>query len=232
MKGKNWRLNPSIFNSRWYPLSLTRKNLTYIISKYISKNNNLVLADYGCGGMPYKPLFAEYVKQYIGFDLKENEKADINFSPKGEINLKNDSVELVLSTQVLEHVEDPTFYLQECFRILKNNGLLIISTHGYWIYHPTPFDYWRWTSSGLKKILNDAGFEIEYFKGIISRPATGILLLQDGIIYKMPKFLRPIIAFPFQILMFFIDKILATQKSRDKDAAVYIVVCKASKIKT
>ena len=229
MQRKNPRLNPSIFNSRWYPLSLTRKNLTYIINKYIDKNKNLVLADYGCGDMPYKSLFQKDVKEYIGLDLDINKLADINFSPEGNIEIEDNSVDIVLSTQVLEHVENPALYLQESFRILKNNGQFIISTHGYWIYHPTPTDYWRWTSSGLKKIILNAGFEIELFKGIVARPAVGILLIQDGIIYKFPKFLRPIVALPFQILILLFDKLLASQKSRDKDSAIFVVVCKAIK---
>jgi len=223
------RLNPSIFDSRWLPLSKTRKHLEFIIENYLKGKGDKVLADFGCGDMPYKPILSPFVSNYIGLDLKENKLADIHISPEGKIQLEENSVDIILSTQVLEHVEDPAGYLDESFRVLKNNGQLVISTHGYWIYHPTPFDYWRWTSSGLQKVLKKAGYEIEYFKGILSRPAVGLLLIQDSLIFKIPKFLIPLIAFPFQIMMFLIDKILASQKSRDSDAAIYIAVCKAVK---
>ena len=168
MSNTNWRLSPSIFNARWYPLTLTANHIKTIIAKYILKNNNLELIDYGCGDMPYKSLFEPVLKKYIGLDIAENQLADINIGIDGRIPIENDSVDFVLSTQVLEHVENPDEYLAESFRILKNDGLLILSTHGYWIYHPTPADYWRWTSSGLKKIIEKAGFEIDYFKGIVT----------------------------------------------------------------
>jgi SAM-dependent methyltransferase len=229
MSKPNWRLSPSIFNPRWYPLTLTTKHINKIIGKYIHKDKQLELIDYGCGDMPYKPLFEAVVKEYRGLDIAENDLADVHIGIDGTIPIENNSVDLVLSTQVLEHVENPAEYLSESFRILKNGGALILSTHGYWIYHPTPADYWRWTSSGLRKIIEKAGFEIDYFKGIVSRPSVGILLLQDSLIFKVPKFLIPVIAFPSQILMLILDKVLSSQNSRDKDAAIFMVVCKAKK---
>jgi SAM-dependent methyltransferase len=229
MSKKNWRLNPSIFNSRWRALSLTTKSIKEIIKLYLSNGADFLLVDYGCGDMPYKPLFEPHINKYIGADLPFNQLAEIKFDPGGKIDLKNDYADVVLSTQVLEHVENPELYLNECFRILKNDGILILSTHGYWIYHPTPNDYWRWTSSGLKKILVKAGFEISGFRGIVSRPSMGIQLLQDSLIFKIPKFLIPFIAFPSQILMLICDKILSSQKSRDADSGIFMTVCKAKK---
>ena len=161
MKKTHWRLEPSIFNPRWYPLMLTTKNLKRLLSKYYHKDSPLKLVDFGCGDMPYKPLFKQFIREYIGLDIESNKLADININKEGSIPIENDSVDLVLSTQVLEHVENPSEYLSESFRILKNGGRMILSTHGYWIYHPTPNDYWRWTSSGLKKIIENSGFIIE-----------------------------------------------------------------------
>jgi hypothetical protein len=108
---------------------------------------------------------------------------------------------------------------------LNKDGLLIISTHGYWLYHPHPTDYWRWTSAGLKKIISRNGFEIIYFKGLMSRAATGLNLFQDGIIFKLPKFLRPLFAFIMQILVSLFDKI-SRQETNDIDAAVYMIVAR------
>jgi hypothetical protein len=74
-----------------------------------------------------------------------------------------------------------------------------------------------------------AGFEISGFRGIVSRPSMGIQLLQDSLIFKIPKFLIPFIAFPSQILMLICDKILSSQKSRDADSGIFMTVCKAKK---
>ncbi len=229
MSKNNWRLSPSIFNPRWYPLTLTTKHIKKIIAEYIHKENQFELIDYGCGDMPYKILFEPFVKKYSGLDIAENEMADIHIEKDGRIPIDESSADIVLSTQVLEHVENPAEYLSESFRVLKKDGLIILSTHGYWIYHPTPNDYWRWTSAGLKKIIESAGFELVYFKGIVGRPSVGILLIQDSLIFKVPKFLIPVIAFPSQIMMFIFDKILSSQRSRDKDSAIYMVAARAKK---
>lgn len=229
MAKSNWRVQPSIFNPRWYSLRLTTKHLKEIINLYIDKQNRFCIVDYGCGDMPYRELFESYVQKYIGLDLEENPFAEIHILPTGKINIQNNFAEVVLSTQVLEHVENPSEYLSESFRILKDEGILILSTHGYWIYHPTPNDYWRWTSSGLQKIIKQAGFEIIYFKGLVSRAAFGIQLLQDSLLFKIPKFLVPVLALPAQIFMFLFDKILSSQQSRNQDASIFIAVCKANK---
>lgn len=225
----NWRLKPSIFNPRWYPLTLTTRQIIKIIELYFTNSKKSHLVDFGCGDMPYKELFEPVVDKYIGLDLAYNPLAELYISPNGQIQIDDNFTDVVLSTQVLEHVENPQEYLSESFRILKDNGILVLSTHGYWIYHPTPHDYWRWTSAGLQKIIKQAGFEIIYFKGLVSRPAFGIQLLQDSLLFKIPKFLEPLLAFPFQILIFLFDKLLASQKSRDVDASIFIVVCRAKK---
>ena len=55
------------------------------------------------------------------------------------------SFDAVLSTQVLEHVADPGALPAERFRVLRPGGRLLLSTHGIFVYHPDPDDYWRWT---------------------------------------------------------------------------------------
>ena len=124
---------------------------------------------------------------------------------------------------MLEHVVNPNAYLIEANRVLKTGGKLILSTHGYWMFHPDPTDFWRWTSTGLQKIVKEAGFEIIYFKGIIGRSAMGLQLFQDGILFKLPKFLRPVLAIIMQPLIIFFDKTTA-QETRDKDACTFILV--------
>jgi SAM-dependent methyltransferase len=94
--------------------------------------------------MPYRALFEPYVAKYIGVDLPSNIEADLTVAPHWEMLLPGDGADVVLSTQVLEHVETPLAYLNDCYRMLKHGGLLILSTHGYWMYHPDPHDYWRW----------------------------------------------------------------------------------------
>ena len=45
-------------------------------------------------------------------------------------------------------------------RVLRADGLLVLSTHGFWIEEHEPTDYWRWTFQGLRKILEECDFRI------------------------------------------------------------------------
>jgi SAM-dependent methyltransferase len=223
------RLYPSIFGrmaTRYYYLRQLRQAIEDVIRDFVAKSpRKLTLADYGCGNKPYEPLIAPFVEKYIGIDLPENKIADIHISPEGQIELPEKSLDVVLSTQALEHVVNPTEYLAEALRVLKDDGQLILSTHGYWMFHPDPTDFWRWTSTGLKKVVTDAGFEVVHFKGIIGRSAMGLQLFQDGITFGIPKYLRPVLAIIMQPLIILFDQV-PSQGAKDKDACTYILVAK------
>ena len=223
------RLYPSIFGrmaTRYYYLRQLRQAIEDVIRDFVARDSrSLTLADYGCGNRPYESLVAPYVHKYIGIDLPGNKVADILISPEGRIELPDEALDVVLSTQALEHVVNPTEYLKEALRVLKTDGQLILSTHGYWMFHPDPTDFWRWTSTGLKKVVTDAGFEVIHFRGIIGRSAMGLQLFQDGFTFALPPFLRPVLAIIFQPLIYLFDQI-PSQGGKDKDACTYILVAK------
>ena len=123
----------------------------------VATDGELRILDYGCGGSPYKSLFPNSV--YHRADYVELEGLDFKISEDAKLpNVPDNSYDLVLSTQVLEHVRRPEDYLQEAKRILKPGGKLILTTHGVFYDHACPYDFRRWTADGLSLILDDAGF--------------------------------------------------------------------------
>jgi len=217
------KLSKSIFSSRYYITKKLRKEVEYIIQHFISKNNSIL--DYGCGNSPYREMFNDKNSKYVTADIVENILAEVHLDSKGQVPLDNNSFDTIISTQVLEHVDNPNLYLSEVKRLLKKDGTLILSTHGYWLYHTTPNDYWRWTSAGLKKILSENGFDIIYFNGIMNRSSVGLQLFQDGLLFKLPSFIIPIFCFFMQIGVIFFDK-LSSKLARDADACVYVIVAR------
>jgi SAM-dependent methyltransferase len=152
-----------------------------------------------------------------------NPKADHHIGFDSKTTLPDNYCDIILSNQVLEHVDSPGGYLSEALRILKPGGSIICTTHGYWFYHPTPNDYWRWTSAGLRKTIEDQGFKITSFFGVMGLAASGLQLLQDAICVKLPKFLIPPFALIMQAKIALFNKI-NTQAQRDRDASLYIVL--------
>jgi SAM-dependent methyltransferase len=120
---------------------------------------NCTVLDVGCGTMPYKSFFATRGARYLGADIDGT--PDVLIDAQGALPLSNESVDFVVSFQVLEHVRNVAAYLGSIRRVLKAGGRMFLSTHGVWPYHPHPTDYWRWTRDGLLVTLEDAGFKVQ-----------------------------------------------------------------------
>jgi SAM-dependent methyltransferase len=119
----------------------------------------LTILDFGCGGSPYRSLFPNAT--YHRADYVAMAGIDFLVHPSGHVpEAPAETYDLVLSTQVLEHVGDPKIYLAEALRLLKPGGTLLLTTHGTYPDHGCPHDYWRWTSDGLHLELTRAGFQV------------------------------------------------------------------------
>jgi SAM-dependent methyltransferase len=122
----------------------------------------LSILDIGCGMKPYKIFFKEKTEDltYVGIDINLNSAADA-ISVGEYIPFKTNSFKSVICTQALEHTNNPNQVVEEILHILENNGSLLISTHGVWIEGHEHPDNWRWTRTGLIKLLQLNGYEVE-----------------------------------------------------------------------
>jgi SAM-dependent methyltransferase len=180
--------------------------------------------DYGCADQPYRRFFPPSV-DYVGADLPGNPLATVEIQPDGTVREPDASFDALLSTQVLEHVQDPSVYLSECARVLRRGGRMLLSTHGIMVYHPDPVDYWRWTAAGLRRAVETAGFEVERLEGIMGLTATGLQLVQDGLWWRTPARLRPLLARLVQALIGVADR-AARPEDRRIDALVFALVAR------
>jgi SAM-dependent methyltransferase len=110
--------------------------------------------DVGCGPKPYYPFFAGSASEYVGVDVVENPAAELRGSVE-DIPVPDASFDLVLCTQVLEHCDDPAQAVRELRRVTAPGGVVLASTHGTQVYHPSPQDYWRWTHAGLSRLFDE-----------------------------------------------------------------------------
>ncbi len=111
--------------------------------------------DVGCGDKPYYPFFRD-AAAYIGVDVQQNPNADLHGAVEA-IPAENDSFDIVICTQVLEHADDPAQAVREMHRVTAPGGRVLASTHGTQVYHPNPGDYWRWTHAGLERLFSTNG---------------------------------------------------------------------------
>ena len=138
---------------------------------------SLRVLDYGCGGSPYRAAFR--TAHYHRADLPGQPALDYLLGPDNMIGAADASYDVVLSTQVLEHVRHPTTYLKECRRLLCPNGRLILSTHGLFPDHACPFDFRRWTADGLMAELSEAGLHASQVFKLTTGPRALVFFNQQ-----------------------------------------------------
>ena len=158
---KNEQFNPKIIGLFINPFYFARKGLYRNISLLIPNLKGKLL-DVGCGTMPYKDICQ--VDKYIGLEVddegdRNHSFADV-FYDGNNIPFKDKYFDSILSNQVFEHIFNPNEFLKEINRVTKLNGLFLITVPFVWDEHEQPYDYARYSSFGLKHILNENGFEI------------------------------------------------------------------------
>ena len=119
--------------------------------------------DVGCGAQPYRSLLppeATYrgiddagAGRHFGYSMPDTIYYDGERWP-----IASGSVDLVLCTETLEHVAEPGVFLAEAFRCVKPGGRLLLTVPFAARWHFIPHDYWRFTPSGLERLLTAAGF--------------------------------------------------------------------------
>jgi SAM-dependent methyltransferase len=125
-----------------------------------------------------RPLFPG--KKYIGADMREGPGVDVILNLHN-IDLPTNSVGTVLVLDTLEHVEFVRKAIEEVHRILKPNGILIVSSVLNFPIHDYPFDYWRFTPEGFRSLLKPFTQSLVDFAGESDFPHTVV-----GVGFKSP----------------------------------------------
>jgi SAM-dependent methyltransferase len=154
------RRAPSIADPHYLVLKPLAQAIAAEIERRFSGRRDLDVLDVGCGAKPYLPLVADHARGYRGLDLVPGVHVD-DVGAATALPYADASFDLVLCTQLLEHVLEPDQVVREIARVLVPGGLALVSTHGVALYHPDPpesgGDYWRWTHAGLQQLFLRAG---------------------------------------------------------------------------
>ena len=126
-----------------------------------------LILDVGCGMKPYESLLNNSGSKYYGTDYPvtmegsygHSTRADF-FSDSMVLPFPEGTFDTVISTQMLEHVRKPEVVVYEMSRVLKPDGILILSAPMTWPLHEEPYDFYRYTLHGLRHLLEEADFEI------------------------------------------------------------------------
>jgi len=118
------------------------------------------LVDLGCGRQPYRSLCGGLFKRIIAADLNVRSRIDVRLDVSG-LPFKDEAFDVVLFTEVIEHVHESTRAISEIRRVLKKEGRVLITWPFMYPLHELPHDYIRYSEFGMQYLLESAGLRIE-----------------------------------------------------------------------
>lgn len=126
--------------------------------------------DAGAGEAPYRPLFdhCDYITQDWAASPHPGARSADIIADLAALPLPDADVDLVVCTEVLEHVAAPGGALRELARVLRPGGRLLLTVPFVVELHEEPHDYYRYTPYALRALLADAGLD-----DVDVRPLTG-----------------------------------------------------------
>ncbi len=91
----------------------------------------------------------------------------LNYDPKSGADIVHDlekplpeigKFDAVLAINVLEHIYNARRVVEDAYRVLNPGGTMVIAVPFLFPVHPSPQDYWRFTSMTLEKMMKEVGF--------------------------------------------------------------------------
>lgn len=99
-----------------------------------------------------RPLLSS--SKYIGLDMQAGVGVDV-VSDATDLPYKDQSFDLIICLETLEHARDPWKIAKEIERVVKKNGAIILSSQQNFPIHMHPSDYFRYTPYGLATLIPD-----------------------------------------------------------------------------
>jgi hypothetical protein len=147
--------------------------------------------DIGCGEQPFRGDIENAGYRYLGMDVAQNAKRNVDHlgaidAPLSASVEASEKVQLLLCTEVLEHVADWPLAFTNMRALCVRGAICIISCPFMWELHEEPYDFWRPTLHAIELLAHGSGFEcIELRKGgstgeVISTVLGSITIVQGA----------------------------------------------------
>jgi len=144
------------------------------VEKYLAskKGQPLRIADVGSYDVngTLRPLFessnwADWSTRdwvYTGFDISAGPNVDVVLSKEyGWSSEYSKRFDVVVTTQVMEHVRKPWLWIKDIVEIYKSGGLIYVCTPcGGVAFHEFPIDCWRTWPDGMRAVLEEADVDV------------------------------------------------------------------------
>jgi SAM-dependent methyltransferase len=181
------RMVPSVLYERLDPFEAAIQKFVSHVAAETGDGTRVL--DAGAGECRFKPLFAR--ARYVGVDFAQGDPvwdySKLDAVARLEALPFRDGVfDHVISIVVLEHTPEPPKVIREFERVLKPGGMIHIVVPHMWEEHQRPYDFFRFTSNGLRHLLESAGLQpldvapVGGFFWQLGRRLMGVLMFAQG----------------------------------------------------
>jgi len=132
-----------------------------VVKKTDIQGTVLEVGSYNVNGS-VRPLFKDTSRflNYTGIDMREGPDVDVVMNSNA-LNYPDESWDVVVSCDTLEHDSRPWESIKEFYRVLRPGGWVVMLSAGIGFHeHPYPDDYWRVTVSGMRELMQYGGFDV------------------------------------------------------------------------
>lgn len=182
------QFNPTLSGVFVNPFYLARDGLSCAIKDFAPELSGKIL-DVGCGTMPYRSLFNS-VNEYVGLEITKDgflgEKDGKYYYDGKQFPFDDNMFDGILCNQVLEHVFNPDDFLKEMKRVIRPGGKILLTIPFVWDEHEQPYDYARYSTFGLKALLEKQ--DLKWVRHQKIRPdVSTVFQLLNAYLYKITE---------------------------------------------
>lgn len=219
-------MTPTKLIGRALSRKLTRITLDRFVAAHASTGRTL---DLGSQAGPYAALFPHRVS----LDMARGPGVQV-IGDAQALGILDGAFEVVLCTEMLEHLPEPQRGLDEIYRVLAPGGTLVLTTRFLFPVHDAPHDYFRFTKFGLRYLLR----RFEHVEVVEESTAVGSLAIlvqrmgmqAETLGWTPLRAIWLIAAQPLRLFSFLITKQYGDSRRRSVETGVftsgYHVVCR------
>jgi SAM-dependent methyltransferase len=160
---------PLVQRRRAYSASIFRGD--YFILKHLTRflHDRLprevragdVVVDVGCGEQPLRGLVQALGARYVGTDVTQNAQGTVDHVCSiTRLALEDASADVVICTEVLEHVSETACAFDELARVLAPGGRIVVTVPFAYPLHEEPYDFVRLTPYQIRACATACGLEV------------------------------------------------------------------------
>ena len=144
---------------------LIQKSITDALERIGVPDPGSRVLDIGAGECPLREILVKKGYSYNSLDIAQNKANLIDFVARidGRLPsslLKSGGFDLLVLTEVLEHVPDWSLAFDNLAVLLKSGGKCIVTVPFFYMLHEEPYDFWRPTDHAITHFAASRGLEV------------------------------------------------------------------------